>query len=50
VVPIGEKGNIQRVLLGKPEGNGQLVRPSRRWELNYFIVLCCVSWIVSTVM
>jgi hypothetical protein len=28
---MGEKRNAYRILLGKPEGNGPLERPRRRW-------------------
>jgi hypothetical protein len=27
----GEKMNTYRILVGKPEGKGPIVRPSRRW-------------------
>jgi hypothetical protein len=30
----GEKGNTYRLLVGKPEGKGQLGRPSRSWVDN----------------
>jgi len=30
----GERRGIYRVLLGKPEGKGPLVRPRSRWEDN----------------
>jgi len=34
VVRIGERRNVYRVLVGKPEGKKPLGRPSRRWENN----------------
>jgi hypothetical protein len=30
----GEKGDVYRALVGKPEGKGPLGRPRRRWENN----------------
>jgi hypothetical protein len=29
---MGERRNVYRVLVGKPEGKRPLVRPKRRWE------------------
>jgi hypothetical protein len=29
---MGEKRNAYRILVGKPEGKGPLVRPRSRWE------------------
>jgi hypothetical protein len=34
VVQIGEKKNIYRILVGKPEGKRSLGRPRRRWVSN----------------
>jgi hypothetical protein len=34
-----EKRNAYRVLMGKPEGNGPLGRPRRRWEDNIKLIL-----------
>ena len=31
---MGERRNVYRVLVGKPEGKGTLCRPRRRWEDN----------------
>jgi hypothetical protein len=31
---MGEKRNAYRILVGNPEGNGQLGRPRRRWMDN----------------
>jgi hypothetical protein len=39
---------VQRVLLGKPEGKIPLGRSRRRWENNikrYFKELCVTAWI-----
>jgi hypothetical protein len=35
----GEGRGVYRVLVGKPEGKGQLGRPRRRWENNIKIDL-----------
>ena len=34
VARFGEDSDVQRVLVGKPEGKRPLGRPSRRWEDN----------------
>jgi len=34
VAPMGKKGGIQRILVGKPEGNRPLGRPMQGWEDN----------------
>ena len=34
VARIGEGRGVYRVLVGKPEGNGPMGRPRRRWEVN----------------
>jgi hypothetical protein len=34
VVQIGEKGNMYRLVVGKPEGTRPLGRPRRRWVDN----------------
>jgi hypothetical protein len=34
VAPVGEKRNVCRILVGKPEGKRPLGRPRRRWEDN----------------
>jgi hypothetical protein len=31
---MGERRNVYRVLVGKPEGKRQLRRPTHRWENN----------------
>jgi len=46
----GEKRGVYRVLLGKPEGKGPLLRPWCRWEDNIKMDLqevgCgCMDWI-----
>jgi len=44
VARMGEMRNIHRVLVGKPEGNRQLGRPSLRWEDNIEMDLQEVGW------
>jgi CRISPR/Cas system-associated protein Cas7 (RAMP superfamily) len=39
VAPIGERRDVYRVLVGKPEGKRPLGRPRRRWEDNIKINL-----------
>ena len=34
VVRMGERRDVYRVLVGKPEGKSPLGRPRRRWEEN----------------
>ena len=34
VVCVGERRGVYRILMGKPEGKRQLVRPRRSWEDN----------------
>jgi hypothetical protein len=36
---MGEKRNIFRILVGKPEGKRPLERPKRRWENNIKMAL-----------
>jgi hypothetical protein len=31
---VGERRNVYRALVGKPEGNILVVRPGNRWECN----------------
>ena len=31
---MGERRDVYKVLVGKPEGKGSLGRPKRRWENN----------------
>jgi hypothetical protein len=40
----GEKRNAWRILVGKPEGNGPLGRPRRRWVDNIKIDLRETEW------
>jgi hypothetical protein len=40
----GEKRNAYRLLVGKPEGNGPLGRPRRRWVDNIRMDLGVVGW------
>jgi hypothetical protein len=35
----GKERGMYRVLVGKPDGKGPLVRPRRRWEDNIMMVL-----------
>ena len=32
LVRVGDRGDVYRVLVGKPEGKRPLGRPRRRWE------------------
>jgi len=41
---VGERGDVYRVLVGRPEGNRPLGRPGRRWEDNIKIDLQEVEW------
>jgi hypothetical protein len=34
VARVGERGGVNRVLVGKPEGNRALGRPRRSWKDN----------------
>jgi hypothetical protein len=34
VAPMGQKRNVYRILVGKPEGKKPLGRPRRRWVDN----------------
>jgi hypothetical protein len=42
---MGEKTNAYRILVGKPEGNGALGRPRRRWENNIKMDLRDIGWV-----
>jgi hypothetical protein len=47
---VGEKRNVYRLLVGKPEGKRPLRRPRRGWIENFKmdfleIRLCVVDWI-----
>jgi hypothetical protein len=44
VARMGEKRNASRILVGKPEGKGPLVRPRRRWEDNIKMDLREIGW------
>jgi hypothetical protein len=44
VACMGERRGIYRVLVGKPEGKGQLGRPRLRWEDNITMDLHEVGW------
>jgi hypothetical protein len=41
---MGEKRNIYRILVGKPEGKGPLGRPRRRWEDNIKLNVREIRW------
>jgi hypothetical protein len=45
---MGERRGVYRVLVGKPEGKMQLVRPRRRWEDNIKVDIHEVEWDVRT--
>jgi hypothetical protein len=36
---MGERRDVYRFLVGKPEGNSPLERPTRRWKFN-------IKWII----
>jgi hypothetical protein len=44
VALIGKKRNAYRILVGKPEGKGQLGRPRRRSEDNIRMDLREIGW------
>jgi hypothetical protein len=44
VARIGEKRNVYRLLVGKPEGKRQLGRPRRRWVDNIRMDLGELGW------
>jgi hypothetical protein len=44
VVRKGEKRNVHRLLVGKPEGKRPLRRPKCRWVDNIKIVLAEIGW------
>jgi hypothetical protein len=41
---IGEKRNVYRILMGKPEGKRPLGRPRRRWVNNIEMDLREIGW------
>jgi hypothetical protein len=46
VARMGEKRNVYRLLVGKPEGRRPLGRPRRRWVDNIRIDLGEVEWVM----
>jgi hypothetical protein len=44
VAQMGEKRNVYRILVGKPEGKRPLGRPRRRWVDNIKMDLREVGW------
>jgi hypothetical protein len=44
VVRMGEKRNVYRLLVGKPEGKRPLERPKRRWVGNIRMDIGEVGW------
>jgi hypothetical protein len=44
VARMGEKRNVYRILVGKPEGKRPLERPRRRWVDNIKIDLRDIGW------
>jgi hypothetical protein len=44
VARMGEKRNAYRLLVGKPDGKGPLVRPRRRWVDNIKMDLLEICW------
>jgi hypothetical protein len=45
---MGEKRNVCRLLVGKPEGQRPLGRPRRRWIDNIKMDLLEIGWVVWT--
>jgi hypothetical protein len=45
---MGEKTNVYRILVGKPEGKRRLVRPKRTWVDNIKIYRREIGCVVST--
>jgi hypothetical protein len=45
---MGEKGNVYKLLVGKPEGKRPLGRPRRRWVDNIGMDLGEVGWVMWT--
>jgi hypothetical protein len=41
---MGEKRNVNKVLVGKPEGNRSLGRPRRKWENGIRMDLRDIGW------
>jgi hypothetical protein len=44
VARMGEKRNVYRLLVGKPEGKRPLGRPRRRWIDNIKMDLVVIGW------
>jgi hypothetical protein len=44
VARMGERRNVNRVLVGKPQGNRPLERPRRRWEDQIKMDLREIRW------
>jgi hypothetical protein len=44
VARTGEMRNTYKILVGKPDGKRQLVRPRRRWEDNITVDLRSRGW------
>jgi hypothetical protein len=44
VARVGEERNMNRVLVGKPEGTRPLERPRRRWEDRSGVDLREIGW------
>jgi hypothetical protein len=42
---MGEKRNVYRLLVGKPEGKRPLGRPRRRWIDNIKMDLVDIGWV-----
>jgi hypothetical protein len=45
VARMGEKRNVYRLLVGKPEGKRPLGRPRRRWVNNIWVLWTGVVWL-----
>jgi hypothetical protein len=41
---VGENRNVYRIFVGKPEGNGPLGRPRRKWEDNIKMDVRDIGW------
>jgi hypothetical protein len=44
VARMGEKKNAHRILVGKPEGNRRLGKPTRRWVDNIKMIIREIEW------
>jgi hypothetical protein len=44
VAQMGQKKNVYRILVGKPEGKGPLGRPRRRWVYNINMKFREIEW------